>query len=209
MRVVLVDPQKVYRDTIAASLEGIGGSEVVAEADTGESAIACILRYKPDIAIVELAIPGVHGFSVISATQNQSKCRIVVTTHHCEEYTVHRLEKARVWGYVHKNPRFSDEIGNCLLTLRRNNIYFDAVYRDVRYRCLANPQCFLKLLSPREMVVFSLIGRGHSDDEIAVTLGRSPRTVQGHRNTISRKLRIYGGQKLTLLALELGVSLFP
>lgn len=197
-------------DAVRKACQQEFGHEVVGEATRGDEAIALITRTQPDIVILDLSLPEMDGFAVAEeAMKAFPSLRILVLSSHCDDYTLFRVERAGVHGFVDKNANPLDEIGRALQALAEGKCYYSSFYHAARLARRADPNSFTKILSDRERVVLSLIGQGLNDDEIGQRLEITPRTSATHRSNILRKLNIGSSTKLIAFAHEHGFTAVP
>jgi DNA-binding NarL/FixJ family response regulator len=180
---------------------------VVGESDSGVKAVEMILRLKPDAVILDLSLPDMDGFNVVDRVRKQlPMLRVLVVSSHCDDYTLFRVEKSGVQGFVDKNSNTVETLREALLAIETGRIYFSSAFQAAKNARRADPASFSKVLSDRELAVLSLIGQGLSDSEIGERLGVSYRTAQTHRSWILRKLEIKGTPKLIAFAIENGFT---
>jgi DNA-binding NarL/FixJ family response regulator len=207
VRIVVVEDHLMFRDVIRKSCIARFGHEVIGETDSGVKAVEMILRLKPDAVILDLSLPDMDGFNVVDRVlKSMPRLRILVVSSHCDDYTLFRVEKSGVQGFVDKNSNTVETLREALVALEAGRIYFSAAFQAAKMARRADPMSFTKVLSDRERAVLSLIGQGLSDDEIGERLTLSYRTAQTHRSRILRKLDIKGTPKLIAFAIEHGFT---
>lgn len=182
--------------------------EVVGEAADGTSALELVARTSPDLLLLDLHLPDLDGFGVIeSLRQAAPKVRILVLSSHCDEYTVFRVEKARVQGFVDKNTNTVAILKAAITAAGQGKTFFSESFLRIKTARHNNPHSFDKLLTARERAVLSLIGEPQSDREIAVHLGISAETVEKHRFNLLGKLALQTTTELARYAREHGFTL--
>jgi DNA-binding NarL/FixJ family response regulator len=204
--ILLVDDHAVVRQGLK-SLLGQWGYRVVAEADSGESAILLHQEHKPNLIIMDLDMPGMGGLEALQRILlRQKNTKIIVYSMHDDNIYALRAMQAGAKGYVVK----SDEI----------NILLDAVekvFQGERFigRKIAEHLAIdlmnqnnkpLEKLAPREFEVFRQLAVGNSLDVIAESLNISYKTVANIQTTIRRKLDVNTTASLVHLAIQLGVT---
>lgn len=197
----------MFREAVAKACVQEFGHCVVAEAESGERAIHRVLRTAPEVLILDLSLPDMDGFSVIERLRS-SGCltRILVLSAYCDDYTVFRVEKANVHGFVDKRQNAIAVLKEALEAIASGGTYFSATFENARRARHADPLSFDKILSESEQRILCLIGEGLNDEEIGGRQGISPRTVQTHRHNILRKLRVSSTPKLIAFAMRHGFT---
>jgi DNA-binding NarL/FixJ family response regulator len=207
VKIIVVEDHLMFRDVIRKACSARFGHEVIGESDSGVHAVELILRMKPDAVVLDLSLPDMDGFNVVDrVVKSLPNVRILVVSSHCDDYTLFRVEKSRVHGFVDKNSNTVDTLREALAAIEEGRIYFSAAFQAAKLARRADPMSFTKVLSDRERAVLSLIGQGLSDDEIGERLNLSYRTSQTHRSRILRKLEIKGTPKLIAFAIEHGFT---
>lgn len=197
----------MFREAVAKACEREFGHRVVAEADSGGKAVHCVLATQPDVLILDLSLPDMDGFAVIERLRgNACRTKILVLSAYSDDYTMFRIEKADVHGFVDKRQNAIAVLEQALRAIAAGGTYFSSTFKEARRARHANPQSFDKVLSETEQRILCLIGEGLTDEEIGRTAQISPRTVQTHRHNILRKLNISGTPKLIAFAMQRGFT---
>jgi DNA-binding NarL/FixJ family response regulator len=198
MSIVLVDDHEIFRAGLRAELTA-RGMRVVGEAADGDAACEIIERTTPDVAIIDVMLPGRDGILVARQVRERvPDCRLLMLsafgTHAAEAFA------AGAHGYALK-----DQPPSSIVDAVR------AVARGERYvapkiagsgGASSDP---LRQLSSREREVFRLVVDGMSTDRIATTLGIAPKTVESHRASINRKLDVHSSAELVRFAATRGM----
>ena len=183
---------------------------MIGETASGKAGVELILRLAPDMVILDLSLPDMDGFNVADRVLTaKPSTRILVVSSHCDDYTLFRVEKSGVHGFLDKNSNTLETLGNALVAIDAGRIYFSETYLDAKLARRNDPRSFVKILSEWERAILSLIGQGLTDEELGQRLKLSPRTVQTHRSNILRKLDIKGTPKLIAFAIEHGFTQVP
>ena len=183
---------------------------VVGETDSGAQAVEKILELQPEVVVFDLSLPDMDGFNVAERVLAKlPNVRILVVSSHCDDYTLFRVEKAGVHGYLDKNSSNIAAVGEALKTIAEGRVYFSAAFTEAKIARRNDPQSFTKVLSEWERAILSLIGLGLNDDEIGERFEISPKTAQKHRSQIMRKLGVKGTPKLIAFAVEHGFTQVP
>jgi DNA-binding NarL/FixJ family response regulator len=209
LRVMLADDHALVREGTRRLLEAEGDVEVVAEAANGEEAILAAQRLHPDIAIIDIAMPGIGG---IQATREiKARCPetaiLILSAYDDEPYLIALLE-AGAAGFLLKNVH-GQELINAIRAVSRGESVLHPVLAEKMMRRLssqANPTARASdLLSDRELDVLRLAARGLPNKEIARRLGLSIRTVHSHLANIFTKMQVGSRTEAVLLALREGI----
>lgn len=200
----------MFREAIRKVCERELGHQVVGECGTGAEAIALTRALQPEGLLLDISLPDIDGLTVVDRLNRAGLFpRVLMLSSHCDDYTLFRVEKSGIAGYVDKNANSAVVLGDALQAVAAGHCYYSAVFQAVRERRRQNPQAFTKVLTEWELEILALIGLGLSDEEIAARLELSPRTVQTHRSNLLRKLRISSTPKLMRFAIENGFTAVP
>ena len=184
---------------------------VVAEAGNGRDAVKHAEELKPDVAILDVAMPLLNG---IEATRQIVKrapaTRVLVLTMHSDEAYVNQILKAGASGYLLKDSADVDLIEAVSAVSQGKSFFSPAVARlmlDDYVRQLADKGITdrYETLSEREREIFQLIAEGKANKEIAHILSISPSTVETHRARIMEKLDLHSAAEIVLYAVRRGV----
>lgn len=200
----------MFREIIRQICSRRFGHEIVGETDSGVKAVEMILQEKPDAVILDLSLPDMDGFNVVDRVLGVlPELRILVVSSHCDDYTLFRVEKSGVHGFLDKNSNSVETLQDALKAIEEGRVYFSAAFQRAKIARRNDPRSFTKVLSEWERAILSLIGQGLSDEEIGERLQLSPRTVQTHRSHLLQKLKIKGTPKLIAFAIEHGFTQVP
>lgn len=200
----------MFRDVLRKACTTQFGHNVIGETDSGRKAVEMILELGPDMVILDLSLPDMDGFNVVDRVLTlKPATRILVVSSHCDDYTLFRVEKSGVHGFLDKNSNTLETLREAMEAIDAGRIYFSAAFQAAKLARRNDPRSFTKVLSEWERAILSLIGQGLSDEELGQRLKLSPRTVQTHRSNILRKLDIKGTPKLIAFAIEHGFTQVP
>jgi DNA-binding NarL/FixJ family response regulator len=207
MRIAIVEEVLMFREAIAKACARDFGHHVVAEADSGTQAVRAVASSRPDVVVLDLSLADMDGFDVIDRIRaSAALTKILVLSANSDDYTVYRLEKAKVQGFVDTKQNAIATLKEALQAIAAGGTYFSRTYENARQARHADPHSFDKILSESEQRILCLIGEGLANQEIAEKLRISPRTVQTHRHNLLRKLRIQGTPKLIAFAMRHGFT---
>ncbi len=207
MRIAIAETLRMFREAIVKACETEFGHEVVSEVDSGLRAIVSVQRTNPDVLILDLSLPDLDGFTVIDRLRaSGSLTKILVLSAYSDDYTVFRLEKANIHGFVDKRQNAVAILKEALQAIGNGTKYFSPTFESARRARHADSKSFDKILSESEQRILCLIGEGLTNDEIGQKIGISPRTVQKHRHNILHKLEISSTPKLIAFAMRHGFA---
>lgn len=211
--VLLADDHQIVRRGLRAVLSGAEDMEVIGEADDGLQTCEQLETLKPDVLVLDLAMPGLHGLEVARrAAASSPGTRIVVLSMYDDIQYVVKAFLLGVKGYVLKRS-----VDECLLQAIRESMagrrYVSAPLRQDDIEALmldtaargADPY---DTLTSREREVLYLAARGCNRAQIAARLYISKRTAEKHRASAMRKLSLRGQSELVRYAVQRGI-LFP
>lgn len=206
-RIILADDHRLMRQGIRKLIEEIPGLKVVGETGDGIELIRLVRRLKPDMAILDITMPGLGG---IEATHEivhtcPSVNVLIVTMHRRIEY-VHYAFSAGAVGFLLKDDS-GDELAEAIQTIRCGKRYITRrltaeLAEDLSHLHKGNGQLPSDPLTMRERSILKLIAEGHTSRMIANLLCISHRTVQNHRFRIMKKLNIKSTADLVKYAIE-------
>jgi DNA-binding NarL/FixJ family response regulator len=207
LRVLLADDHPVYRMGLRTVLDAAPDVTVVAEAEDGAVALARIQETTPDVAVLDLEMPGMDGIAVALAVQRlRLPVKAVLLTAHRDPGLVDKALDSGLDGYVVKDAAVT-QILDCVRQVHRGQSYISPelspllVARRRRTEALAVATPGLASLTPAERQVLRLVAHGKTNREIGTLLFISPRTVEHHRANIGVKLHIRGANALLTFAI--------
>jgi DNA-binding NarL/FixJ family response regulator len=209
VRLVLADDHTLVRAGIRALLEAAGNVEVVAESGDGREALELIARHRPDVALVDIGMPGLSGLEVARrATAESPRTRIIVLSMHADASYVREALRAGVAGYLLKGAAVT-ELPLALESVMRGEKYLtpkisQTVVEEL-LRADERPSSPLGGLTARQREILQLIAEGRSTKQIAHTLGVSIKTVETHRLRLMERLDIHDVAGLVRFAIRAGL----
>jgi DNA-binding NarL/FixJ family response regulator len=205
MKVLLVDDHAIVRDGLRRLLATLGGEEVVDAAD-GREALALARSLRPDLAIVDLNLPGLGGLELIRRlAQDAPETRILVLSMHAEPLYVTRAMDAGAHGYLSKNVA-PEELLAAVRKVAAGGRYVEGEVAQALAMRAAEADEPMGKLSPRDLEMLRLLAQGRSLAEIADSLGIGYKTVANSFTSIKAKLGVARTADLVRLALEMGVG---
>ncbi|GLH99666.1 response regulator [Phytohabitans aurantiacus] len=210
IRVMVADDQAVVRAGIAAVLAAEADIEVVGQSADGEAAVAQALALRPDVAVLDIRMPGVDGLTATARiTAEVPATRVVVlTTFGLDEYVFAAL-RAGAAGFLLKDAEPERVVDAVRVVAAGDALLDPGVTRRLIDRFAAGPgpddAGRLATLTPRETDVLRQVARGLSNMEAAAALGISPATVKDHVAVILSKLGVRDRVQATIAAYETGL----
>jgi len=207
-KVLIADDHPIFRQGLMRILQADESLEIVAECSDGDEALKKINELKPDVAVLDISMPGKNGLDIVRHLKQQDKITefIILTMYKEEEYFNEALDLG-VKGYLLKENAVSD-LMDCLKSVVKGNYYVSPllsdylVNRNESKKALIKEKPSLDDLTETERSVLRLMAVNKTSREIAEQLFISFRTVQNHRNNICNKLGFKGYNKLLQFALE-------
>lgn len=196
VRILLADDHKIVRQGLRGLLEAVPGWEIVGEADNGRDAVALSAKLKPDIAIVDIGMPGLNGLDVTRQIKKiLPQTEVLIFTGQETEELVHEFFASGARSYIVKTDGTAQLIEAVkalanhknYLTSRISEIVF-ARYMESEQVRRATPE--KRRVTDREREILQLLAEGRSNKEVASTLGIGVKTAETHRATIMRKLNL-------------------
>jgi DNA-binding NarL/FixJ family response regulator len=204
MRLVLADDHVIVRQALSLLLAG-AGFEVVGEASDGHEAVRLVRELEPEVAVLDVVMPGLNGLDAAREIQQAApRTSVVLLTSRSDEQILLEAVRAGIRGLVQKTSEVDDLVA-AIERVRAGGVYMSAAAsRCVAEAYRARTEEPSDPLSPRERQVLQLIAEGKPRRDIAATLGVSVKTAESHRANIMRKLGIRQTAGLVRYALRRG-----
>jgi len=212
VRVMIVEDDHDTRERFAAAISSDLRTRLVQKVSTGRDAIARLPAASPDVLLVDLGLPDIHGTEVIRyAARTLPECDIMVITVFGDERNVLASIEAGATGYILKDRSNTDLVADVLELRAGGAPMTPGIARMVLNRMHAQTPSAAAgpegpaVLTQRESEVLSLLSRGYTYSEIATQLNISPNTVTSHIKNSYRKLAVHSGAAAVTRAAELGL----
>jgi len=206
--IVLVDDHPLLRKGLVRTIENEMDLHVVGQMDSAEAALDEIEELGPDLAIVDISLPGMSGLELIKHLESRApEVQTLVVSRHDEGLYAERCIRAGARGYVMKQEA-GDVIVEAIRKVLDGRIYvseeinerlLQSMAEGGRERVMQSP---LEVLSDRELEVFELTGEGLSTREIADRLNLSVKTIESYRARIKNKLHFDSANELMKHAVQ-------
>ena len=211
IRIILADDHRIFRKGLKSLFSEKKNIEVLAEADNGDEAVEAARKYKPEIVVMDIAMPKMDGIEATRQIRERfPDTEVIILSMHAKKAYIDQVLKAGAKGYVLKD---SDE-GNLLSaieTVHNGGYYLDSPIADqvlsdyFRGKSKTGVKKQADPLSEREREVLRLLAEGHTNQKVADTLCISRKTVENHRANIVRKTGIQGKVELAKYAARIGL----
>lgn len=205
IRVLLADDHSIVRAGLRRIIEDSGDMEVVAEASDGREAIRQIHETSPDVAVIDISMPGPDGLEVISQIRpHYPKLPILVLTMHEEEQYVTRAIGVGAMGYITKRSA-PEQLVNAIRKIHAGGRYLsDSAAESLAVRMAkgTSGQSSLDSLSNREVQVLRRLALGQTTREIAEAYNISSKTVDTYRFRLLKKLNLRNNAELSRFAIQ-------
>lgn len=206
-RILIIDDHPLLRQGLALSIEEDPSLEVVGQAADAEEALAAFDTLDPDLAVVDVSLPGMSGLELIKhLLAIKPELLVLVVSRHDEALYAERAIRAGARGYVMKLEA-GDKILEAVRHVRKGGVYLSEEMKDrmlfgAAMGAKSPTQSPLEVLSDRELEVFEMTGRGLPTREIAERLHLSVKTVESYRARIKTKLNLTSAAELMQHAVQ-------
>ena len=203
--VVIADDHKIIRDTLCAAITQPGrisfnGAELVAEADNGFAAIAAVKRHRPDLLLLDVAMPLASGAQIMNEINRWSpETRTVVFTGVESPGLIFGLVEDGVEGLFSKADPVEELFDHLPAILQGSR------YIAYRFQAILESQAAIVALTPRERQTLNMIVGGKNNREMAEAMNISIKTVDKHRTSLMSKLNLHSVSELIAFALREGL----
>lgn len=207
VRILVADDHAVVRAGLKALLEHHGHFQVIAEASTGEDAIHLAREYQPDVAVLDIRMPGLSGIEACrQITQSVPSCKVIMLTSYAEDELLMAAVQAGASGYVLK--RIGDnELVQAVERVSRGEGILDpamtaTVFAEMRKVSEAQNVAAFADLTSQEMAVLALVSEGLTNRQIAVKLYLGEGTVRNYVSSVLSKIGVANRAEATAYAVR-------
>jgi DNA-binding NarL/FixJ family response regulator len=208
IKILIADDHPVFRAGLRQIIEMTPDLKVVAEAGDGPAALERIRQHSPHVAVLDVDMPGMDGFEVVRALQQEKLAAgIVFLTMHKDEDIFNEAMNIGVSGYVVKDSAVTDIVASIRSAAAGRPfispaLSFYLLNRTQRSTNLTREKPGIQQLTPTERRILKLLAENKTSREIAAELFVSHRTIENHRANICQKLGLSGNNALLKFALE-------
>jgi len=204
IRILITDDHAMVRQGLVQILEKSGEMKVVAEFANGSDALNWLLRNECDVALLDIAMPGLNGIDLLKCLQERhAKLPVLIISAYPEEQYAVRLIKAGAAGYLNKECA-PEEIVDAVRTIASGKKYVSAAVANMLVNEIAAPHEKLlhETLSNREYQIFQLLAQANTVTNIAEMLHLSSKTISTYRSRILEKMQLHNNAELMRYAVD-------
>jgi DNA-binding NarL/FixJ family response regulator len=211
IRILLADDHQIMREGLKALLGRRSSIEVIAEAENGIEALSIARKERPDVIVMDIAMPDINGIEVTRQLKSElADIKIIALSMHSDRRFVSEILKAGASAYVLKHAAFED-LEKAIKAVMMDRTFLsadilEAVVNDYVSQLSSSEYEAYRQLSDRERQVLQLLAEGNSTKEIAFKLHVSVKTIESHRQNIMNKLGIRTLAGLTKFAVREGLT---
>ncbi|MFQ3567158.1 MAG: response regulator transcription factor [Aggregatilineales bacterium] len=211
VRILVADDHAVVRAGMRALLEHQGYFRVVAEAATGEEAVAKAQEFRPDVAVLDIRMPGLSGIEACRRiVESVEGCRVIMLTSYAEDELLFAAIQAGASGYVLK--RIGDnELVQAVERVSRGEGMLDpamtaTIFSEMRKANQAQHAAAFADLTPQELAVLALVAEGLTNRQIAVRLYLGEGTVRNYVSSVLAKIGVSNRAEAAAYAVKNKIS---
>jgi DNA-binding NarL/FixJ family response regulator len=211
LRVLLVDDHSIMREGLRLILQRVPLVGEVSEAQDGRAAIEMVETLRPNIVVMDVALPDLNGIDATRKIKDQyPDVQVIALSMYADKRYVLGMLNAGASGYVLKGAA-AEELVHAIDAVSQGKKYLSPEIADLVVQGFLNPQAAsvdtpASSLSSREREVLQLLAEGHSSKEIGLKLGISGVTVETHRRNIMNNLGLHSVAELTKYAVREGLT---
>lgn len=199
---IVADDHPIFRKGLVEILGGISNLEIVAELSDGLLAYQSIIAKRPDVAILDIEMPGLTGLDICRKVMSEkSETKFIVLTMHRDKNFFNDAMSIGVMGYLLKDHAI-DELIKCVEKVLKGEQFVSPGIENLLVFPGQNELPELGQLTATEKVILKLIADSKTSTEIAQLLFVSPNTIDNHRSNIVKKLGIEGKNSLLKFAIQ-------
>lgn len=210
IKIILVDDHKIVRDGIKSMAIGNKSVNIIGEAADADSLFSLLTVIKPDLILLDIALPGMSGIEITKTLSSRYPyIKVLALSAIVEEETIIEIMKAGADGFLSKNIS-KQELFSAIDSVMNNELYFCDIFTELSKKGFLiqlkdeqnNNNLKEKVLSRRELQILKMLAEGLSYKSVADALVISPRTVETHKNNILVKLKLNNTIELTRYAIK-------
>ncbi|HDP89756.1 MAG TPA: response regulator transcription factor [Thioalkalivibrio sp.] len=214
IKLILADDHQVILEGLRNLINQEVDMEVVAEARDGREAVALCREHRPDLVVMDVAMPHLNGIEACRQIMAEAPgCRVLALSMHADKQYAAGMLGAGASGYLLKDCAF-DELAEAIRTIAAGRTYLSdemagIVVKDYVQRLTEpgpDPANAFSVLTSREREVLQLVAEGHTTKQIASMLHVSVKTIESHRQNLMDKLEIRSVAELTKYAVREGLT---
>ena len=209
LRVFIADDHALVRAGLRSLLAEMPGVEIAGEAGDGQEALRLVRETRPDVLMLDIAMPGLNGLEVAArVAKEQPRTKVIIVSMHGDDESVRRAFLSGAVGYLLKNSDRA-ELELALRAAARGDTFVSPSVSRKLVDALTDPDpsrvARAEVLTPRQREVLQLIAEGLSNKEIAARLNLGVKTIETHRTEVMQRLGIHGVAGLVRYAIRVGL----
>jgi DNA-binding NarL/FixJ family response regulator len=208
LRIMVADDHEVVRKGLRALLEARPGWQVCAEATDGRDVIKKVAEVKPDVIVLDIAMPNLNGLEATrQLIKSDPEAKVLILTLHDSDQVIRDVLSAGARGFLLKSDAARDLV-SAVEALGQGKTYFTSKVAAMVLNGFlkggpgASLGTYASPLTPREREIVQLLAEGKSSKEVASVLGLSVKTAETHRSNIMRKLDLHSVSDVVLYAIR-------
>ena len=172
MKIVIIEDHKLIRNMLALSCGRILPAAELNLAEDGASGLELCRRVRPELIFLDLVLPDWDGLELLPEIFEASPAsKVIALTSFADEFTVHRISRASVHGFIAKNEQPLDLLKEAVETVMAGGQYFSPVVQKLKSVLRSDPASFDKVLSEHEQRLLGFFGEGLSNEAVAMRIG--------------------------------------
>jgi len=205
IRVIVADDHLIFRQGLLKLLQSSNKIAVVGEAGNGNEALDIIKAESPEIAILDISMPGLSGFEVIRELEHkENKTKIIYLTMHDDLFTAKKVITSKAKGFVSKDDAYEDLL-YAIEAVSSGRKFVSASISDKIFSLNLLKDSDDDILTKRELEILKLIAEGVTNKKMAGQLAISVKTVETYRSRILQKLGMHYTADLIKYAIKTGL----
>ncbi len=205
IRVIIADDHKIFKQGLIKLLQSAEDISVIGDAGEGYETVTLIEKKKPDIAILDISLPGLNGFEIAEEIHKEGiETKVIFLTMHTDLLTAQKAILSSASGYVLKDNAFEDLL-YAIKSVASGGKFISPLISDKVLNIYAAREHKDDILTARETIILRLIASGLTNKQIADKLSISVKTVDTHRTKIMQKLKARKTADLVRYAVKTGL----
>lgn len=205
IKIIISDDHALIREGLKQLLEFDGDISVIEEAANGEECIEKVIRYNPDVLLLDINMPKKNGIEVLENLRDRGlNQKVIILTVHNEVEFILKAMDLNVNGYILKDS-CSSEIKQAIYTVMKGEVFIQKeLVPELNYKLLKRDidKEKIKSLTKRELEILKLVSNGQSNKDLATALNISERTVKNHLSSLFKKLDVEDRTQAAVFAIK-------